>query len=169
MMDCYWHEVDSPVGRLFLTGDGQALTRLHFQSPGRPMRPERGWRRAEAPFTAVCRQLTEYFAGTRREFSVTLALAGTDFQLTVWRALQAIPYGETVSYGELAKRIGQPTAPRAVGLANGSNPIPIIVPCHRVIGADGSLTGFGGGIPTKRKLLVLEGAPCVADLFEPLR
>jgi methylated-DNA-[protein]-cysteine S-methyltransferase len=116
-------------------------------------------------FADVCVQLAEYFRGERREFSVPLDLQGTEFQRLVWRELLAIPYGTTTSYGALAKRIGQPTASRAVGLANGSNPIPIIVPCHRVIGADGSLTGFGGGLANKRRLLELEGAPCVADLF----
>ena len=165
----YWHEVDSPVGPLLLTSDGAALTRVHFQSPGRPLRPERTWQHDKSPFKTACAQLKEYFAGRRRDFSVRLSLAGTDFQRMVWQALQAIPYGETITYGELARRIGQPTAARAVGLANGSNPVPIIVPCHRVIGADGSLTGFGGGLRTKRHLLELEGASCVADLFAPLR
>ena len=104
----------------------------------------------------VIRQLEEYFDGKRKEFDLPLILEGTEFQLLVWRNLQKIPYGETVSYGQLARRIGSPEAARAVGLANGSNPIPIIIPCHRVIGSNGDLTGFGGGLPVKKKLLALE-------------
>ena len=107
-------------------------------------------------FEAAIAELREYFAGERRTFTVPLAPAGTPFQLRVWRALLEIPYGETTSYGELAQRLGQPTASRAVGLANGSNPIPVIIPCHRVIGANGSLTGYGGGLPIKQRLLALE-------------
>jgi methylated-DNA-[protein]-cysteine S-methyltransferase len=110
-------------------------------------------------------QLAEYFAGKRRVFSLPLAPRGTPFQRSVWQALRQIPYGETVSYGELARRLGSTSGARAVGLANGANPLPIIVPCHRVIGADGSLTGFGGGLTIKRALLALEGAACVRDLF----
>ena len=114
------------------------------------------WERSEAPFAAVAAQLEEYFAGSRDTFEVPLELHGTPFELRVWNALQEIPYGETMGYGELASRIGQPTAARAVGLANGRNPIGVIVPCHRVIGANGSLTGYGGGIERKRILLELE-------------
>ena len=165
MTTSYWHEVESPVGRLLLAGDGAALTRIHFQLGRSRVRPDRMWRRDATAFAAVCAQLDEYFRGERHEFSVPLELEGTEFQRTVWRELQAIPYGTTTSYGALARRIGQPSASRAIGLANGSNPIPIIVPCHRVIGADGSLTGFGGGLANKRWLLELEGAACVADLF----
>ena len=98
-----------------------------------------------------------YFGGALQDFNLPLSLEGTEFQLRVWRCLRNIPYGETISYGQLAQRIGKPKALRAVGLANGSNPIPIIIPCHRVIGSDGSLTGFGGGLPIKKKLLALEG------------
>ncbi len=105
----------------------------------------------------IVRQLDEYFAGRRRGFDLELAPRGTDFQLRVWRALAEIPYGETVSYADIAERLGRPGAARAVGRANGTNPIPIVVPCHRVIGADGSLTGYGGGLPIKRALLELEG------------
>ena len=152
----YWHELDSPVGRLLLAGDGERLIHVHFQSGPRPLRPAGGWIAKPAPFRAAIAQLREYFAGERRRFELSLAPRGTEFQRRVWRALLEIPYGETISYGELARRIGQPTAARAVGLANGANPLPIIVPCHRVIGADGTLTGFGGGLPIKRKLLALE-------------
>ncbi len=154
----YWHEFDSPVGRLLLAGDGDSLIQVCFQSGPHPRQPADDWIAAAAPFRLAIRQLGEYFAGERRRFELPLAPQGTEFQRRVWRALTEIPYGKTVSYGELARRIGKPSAPRAVGLANGANPLPIIVPCHRVIGADGSLTGFGGGLPIKRKLLALEGA-----------
>jgi methylated-DNA-[protein]-cysteine S-methyltransferase len=112
----------------------------------------------------AARQLKEYFAGTRRKFDLRLRMQGTDFQQRVWRTLTEIPYGETWSYGQLAKHIGSPNASRAVGLANGRNPIAVIVPCHRVIGADGSLTGFGGGLPRKRWLLTHEGLPVTGQL-----
>lgn len=161
-----WHETDSPVGRLLLAGDAAGLRRVHFQAGPHPLRPPPEWRCEAAPFAPALTQLAEYFAGARRTFRLRLAPVGTAFQLTVWRALQSIPYGETVSYGELARQLGLAgRAARAVGLANGANPLPIIVPCHRVIGADGSLTGFGGGLGLKRALLSLEGAACVADLF----
>jgi methylated-DNA-[protein]-cysteine S-methyltransferase len=161
----FWCEVDSPIGALLLAGDRSALRLIHFQAGPRPLHPPRDWRADAAPFREAVRQLAEYFAGTRRAFSVPLAPAGTAFQLSVWQALQAIPYGETVAYGELAQRLGRAGAARAVGVANGSNPLPVIIPCHRVIGADGTLTGFGGGLPIKRALLRLEGADCVSDLF----
>jgi methylated-DNA-[protein]-cysteine S-methyltransferase len=154
----YWHEIDSPLGRLLLAGDGASLIQVGFQSGPRPLRPQDDWIADGAPFRLVIGQLGEYFAGERRRFDLPLAPQGTEFQRRVWRALTEIPYGKTVSYGELARHIGKPGAPRAVGLANGANPLPIIVPCHRVIGADGSLTGFGGGLPIKRKLLALEAA-----------
>ncbi len=136
---------------------------MHFQAGPQPLTPPREWRREAVRFSGVTRELAEYFAGERRAFSVPLTPAGSEFQRSVWRALVAIPYGETISYGELARRVG--SVARAVGTANGSNPLPIIVPCHRVIGADGSLTGFGGGLAIKRALLELEGAACVSDLF----
>jgi methylated-DNA-[protein]-cysteine S-methyltransferase len=163
----FWQEIDSPVGCLLLAGTADALTRLQFQAGPHPVRPPVEWQRESAPFTRVITQLQEYFAGTRRHFDVPLAPRGTSFQLTVWRALSGIPYGQTVSYGELARSIGSGGGARAVGLANGANPLPIIVPCHRVIGADGSLTGFGGGLAVKHALLSLEGAARVADLFAP--
>jgi methylated-DNA-[protein]-cysteine S-methyltransferase len=154
----YWHELDSPVGRLLLAGNGDGLIQVHFQSGPRPLRPPERWICDPAPLIDAIAQLGEYFAGERRRFELSLAPRGTEFQRRVWRALREIPYGKTVAYGELARRIGNPGASRAVGLANGANPLPIIVPCHRVIGADGTLTGFGGGLPIKRKLLALEGA-----------
>jgi methylated-DNA-[protein]-cysteine S-methyltransferase len=161
----YWHEMDSPIGPLLLAGTAEALTRVHFQAGPHPLRPAREWRRDPGPFAHALAQLQEYFAGARRGFDLTFAPRGTRFQLAVWQALVAIPYGQTLSYGELARRIEPGSGARAVGLANGANPLPIIVPCHRVIGADGSLTGFGGGLAIKRALLSLEGAACVADLF----
>jgi methylated-DNA-[protein]-cysteine S-methyltransferase len=146
----------SPIGPLLLAGDQGGLRMIHFASGRRPKSPPRDPVEDRAPFKEVIRQLQAYFEGKLKEFDVPLVLEGTEFQLLVWRNLQKIPYGETVSYGQLARRIGSPDAARAVGLANGSNPIPIIIPCHRVIGSDGGLTGFGGGLPIKKKLLALE-------------
>ncbi len=149
---------ESPIGRLLLTSDGTALTGLYME-PSRKAQCTDGWIEdvSVAPLSATVRQLTEYFEGTRREFDLPLRLQGTAFQQRVWRELTEIPYGQTWSYGQLAHRIDKPRASRAVGLANGRNPISILVPCHRVIGADGSLTGYGGGIERKRWLLVHEG------------
>ena len=161
----HWCEFDAPIGPLLLAGSCGALTLVHFQSGPRPWRPPGEWLQQEQPFRPAITQLREYFAGTRRHFELALAPRGTPFQLAVWQLLRAIPYGQTMSYGEIARGLGRPEAARAVGLANGANPLPIIVPCHRVIGADGSLTGFGGGLPIKRALLQLEGAACVSDLF----
>jgi methylated-DNA-[protein]-cysteine S-methyltransferase len=147
---------ESPVGPLLLAGDADALRLVSFESSKHAAPSQADWKQDKAPFAEVIRQLQAYFRGELREFDVPLALQGTKFQRRVWNALREIPYGETISYLQLAERIGNPRAVRAVGLANGSNPIPIIVPCHRVIGSDGSLTGFGGGISTKKKLLELE-------------
>ncbi len=151
--------IDSPIGRLLLCSDGDALTGLDMDVPGRARRDMRDWAEDASlgPLRAAARQLNEYFAGTRREFDLPLRLQGTKFQQRVWQALTEIPYGVTVSYGEQAKRIGNSNASRAVGLANGRNPISIVVPCHRVIGANGSLTGYGGGLERKRWLLAHEG------------
>ena len=144
----------TPIGELVLTADPDgALTRLYL--PNR-LPDTSGWERDDALLEPVRRQLAEYFAGQRSEFDVLLRPTGVPFQLKVWDALLKIPYGETASYGEIAREIGHPTAFRAVGAANGQNPIAIIVPCHRVIGSNGSLTGYGGGLPTKRALLDLE-------------
>jgi methylated-DNA-[protein]-cysteine S-methyltransferase len=148
--------LDSPIGELLLAGDGRALRYLHMLGGRKRMRVAPDWERRDETFTEVRRQLAEYFSGTRTEFELQLEPSGTPFQLRVWNALREIPYGTTISYGELAARIGQPGMARAVGAANGSNPIAVIVPCHRVIGADGSLTGYGGGLPRKRLLLDLE-------------
>lgn len=156
MAQVYCTTFESPVGPLLLVGDAKALRRVSFESSKRSATPQPDWKQNRAAFAEVIRQLQAYFRGELKEFSLPLAMEGTDFQLRVWNELRAIPYGETISYAQLAGRIGNPKAVRAVGLANGSNPIPIIVPCHRVIGSDGSLTGFGGGLSTKKKLLELE-------------
>jgi methylated-DNA-[protein]-cysteine S-methyltransferase len=148
--------MQSPIGPLMLAGDKDGLHLVHFATGRRPRSPQADWIEDKSPFKEVIRQLEAYFEGKLQDFDLPLVLDGTEFQLLVWRNLQKIPYGETVSYGQLAKRIGSPDAARAVGLANGSNPIPIIVPCHRVIGSNGDLTGFGGGLPLKKKLLALE-------------
>jgi methylated-DNA-[protein]-cysteine S-methyltransferase len=149
----FYSVMPSPIGGLLLTSDGRCLTGLYMEPhEGRyAIRPE--WQRDDDALRRVCEQLQAYFAGELRDFNLPLAGAGTAFQQRVWRALREIPYGETISYGELARRIGQPTASRAVGLANGQNPISIVVPCHRVIGANGKLTGYGGGLPRKQWLL----------------
>jgi|HubBroStandDraft_5_1064220.scaffolds.fasta_scaffold268992_1 methylated-DNA-[protein]-cysteine S-methyltransferase len=151
---CY---LDSPIGKLLIAGDSDAIHQINFAKNGKPSRPEAEWQESSrGPLAQAARQLTEYFAGKRTDFDLPLAPEGTEFQRSVWRRLQEIPYGETISYGELARRVGNPKASRAVGAANGQNPIPIVIPCHRVIGANGKLTGFGGGLPTKEALLALE-------------
>jgi methylated-DNA-[protein]-cysteine S-methyltransferase len=144
----------TPIGELVITADPDgAITSLHL--PNHP--PDTtGWERDDALLAEPRRQLTEYFAGERTTFDLPLRPTGAPFQLRVWDALQRIPYGETTSYGEIAGEIGHPGSARAVGAANGRNPIAIVVPCHRVIGADGSLTGYGGGLECKRALLDLE-------------
>jgi methylated-DNA-[protein]-cysteine S-methyltransferase len=165
----YTH-VASPIGELLLLGDGRALHGLFMQAGRRPTAIAPGWEQDAAAFDGVRRQLSEYFAGERTRFDLELVLHGTPFQRRVWRALQQIAYGETISYGEVARRLGPRTSPRAVGTANGRNPIAVIVPCHRVIGADGSLTGYGGGLERKRLLLDLETvtiAPPLAGLGRP--
>ena len=151
---CY---LESPVGTLLIAGDDDAIRRIEFPSNGRPGRPSPEWKESSRGAVGeAARQLREYFAGRRVEFDLPLAPEGTEFQRDVWRRLREIPYGETISYGELARRVGNPKASREVGAANGSNPIPIVIPCHRVIGSNGKLTGFGGGLPTKQRLLALE-------------
>jgi methylated-DNA-[protein]-cysteine S-methyltransferase len=148
--------VTSPIGELLLAADGKGVTGIYMQNQKHAAGRTRDWKRDDAALAEPCKQLQAYFAGALRDFDLPLAAQGTPFQQGVWRALCAIPYGETISYGELARRIGQPTAVRAVGLANGRNPIAIVVPCHRVIGANGSLTGYGGGLARKRWLLAHE-------------
>jgi methylated-DNA-[protein]-cysteine S-methyltransferase len=156
--------LDSPIGELLALGDGRSLCGLYMQEGRKPVRIANGWEPAADAFEDVSRQLAEYFSGERRSFDVRLRMEGTPFQRQVWRALQGIGYGETISYGELAGRIGTPAAARAVGMANGRNPISVIVPCHRVIGANGTLTGYGGGIERKRLLLGLEAGASPAFL-----
>lgn len=148
--------IGSPVGRLLLVGNSNGLRFVHFADSKRAGRLSLDWTEDQTTFKEAIRQLRSYFAGELKGFDLPLVMEGTQFQTSVWRALQEIPYGETTSYGNLAAKLGNPKAMRAVGLANGSNPIPIIVPCHRVIGSNGSLTGFGGGLENKQKLLALE-------------
>ncbi len=153
MYYCYF---DTPIGELLLAGDADALSMIGFPKGAMRRDPESDWIYNEEPFASARTQLAEYFSGDRKDFDLPLKLAGTEFQVSVLEALQKIPYGETTSYGAIAKQIGRPKAVRAVGAANGWNPIPIIVPCHRVIGSGGDLTGFGGGLDTKAELLRLE-------------
>ncbi len=148
----YGH-ADTPLGAVRLSRDDVGLTGLAFTDRSRGGRPGPTWRRDEASLEPVRRQLREYFEGERTQFELELHLLGSPFQVAVWSALRAIPFGESTSYGMIATRIGRPTAVRAVGAANGRNPVAIVVPCHRVIGADGTLTGYGGGLDRKAWLL----------------
>jgi methylated-DNA-[protein]-cysteine S-methyltransferase len=159
-----FRSMDSPVGQLTLAGmDGRLM---HLRMVDQTYEPSHdGWEPDDDAFPEAVEQLEAYFAGDRTDFDLELDLVGTQFQRRVWAALQAIPYGETRSYGEIARQIGSPRAFRAVGLANGHNPIGIIVPCHRVIGSNGSLTGYGGGLDRKRALLELEKSRAAPALF----
>jgi methylated-DNA-[protein]-cysteine S-methyltransferase len=148
--------IASPIGDLLLTSNGEALTGMHMETHMEDLLPYTDRRKDDAILALARSQLREYFDGERTEFELPLYAEGTEFQERVWAELRRIPYGTTISYGELARRINLPAAVRAVGRANGQNPIAVIVPCHRVIGADGSLTGFGGGLERKRALLDLE-------------
>jgi len=148
---------DSPIGRLLLAGDAAGLRRLHMDE-ARPWTIPNDWNERPTEFDKLRQQLDAYFAGSLQHFNITLAARGTAFQLAVWEALLAIPYGQTRSYAWVATQIGRPKAVRAVGAANGANPIAIVIPCHRVIGANGALTGYGGGLERKELLLRLEGA-----------
>jgi methylated-DNA-[protein]-cysteine S-methyltransferase len=156
-----WSEIGTVFGPALVAVDGAGrLTRLHFLHEGERAKSDdqEGFGRDDAAVAHVARELAEYGAGTRRDFTLALAPPGTPFQQLVWKALCEIPYGETESYGHLAERIGHPGKARAVGAANGANPIALIIPCHRVIGADGSLTGYGGGLPLKKRMLEFERA-----------
>ena len=155
MVMCYCY-MESPIGRLLVAGDKEGLRHAGFPSGKSPLQPSSTWKEDRNVLGEATRQLHAYFEGELKTFSLTLAPRGTPFQLSVLRALQEILYGQTVSYGELARRIGRPKASRAVGAANARNPLPIVIPCHRVIGSDGSLTGFGGGLDVKKALLALE-------------
>jgi len=154
--DTLYATTASPVGELLLVGREGALTGLYMLEGPRPRRVPADWRRADGPFASAIEQLGQYFAGERTEFDLALEMRGTAYQRQVWQALCGIPHGRTESYGALAARLGPAVSPRAVGTANGQNPISIVVPCHRVIGADGSLVGYGGGLERKRVLLELE-------------
>lgn len=148
--------IPSPLGFILLTADDQGLTGISFQDARGSKQPPRGSVESDAPFKEAKRQIGAYFSGELREFDLPLSFKGTAFQRNVWNALCAIPYGETISYRELASRVGRPTAWRAVGAANGRNPLPIVIPCHRVIGSNGQLTGYYGGTHLKEYLLRLE-------------
>jgi methylated-DNA-[protein]-cysteine S-methyltransferase len=149
-------EVSTPIGKLTVAGDEEGLRGISFPRSAYSIPRLSDWRHNPEPFREAIRQLEAYFAGELSRFDLRLAPAGTPFQREVWAVLQKIPYGETTSYGEIARMLGNANAFRAVGAANGRNPIPIVIPCHRVIGSDGSLTGFGGGLSTKSQLLALE-------------
>jgi methylated-DNA-[protein]-cysteine S-methyltransferase len=152
----YYCYLETPIGDLLLAGDHDGLALIGFPEGAMRREPEADWIFNEKPFAEARAQLSDYFAGKRKTFDLDLKPSGTEFQLQVLEELQKIPYGETCSYRDIAERIGRPRAVRAVGAANGRNPIPIVIPCHRVIGASGDLTGFGGGLPTKEALLRLE-------------
>jgi len=147
---------NSPIGILTLAADEQGLRHIIFPHGSRSFSPPDNWQSSISGFEVTKLQLDEYFTGTRKSFTVKLSLQGTDFQRSVWQALLQVGYGQTTSYGEIAAVIGKPKASRAVGAANGANPIPIVIPCHRIIGSAGKLTGFGGGLPTKQWLLAHE-------------
>lgn len=166
---CYTY-MDTPVGKLMLAGcSDHGLRYIAFQCGKGAMAPKPDWKPSAAPFRAVERQLREYFQGKRTDFDLQLHPKGTPFQKDVWNALTKIPYGQTRSYGDIAKAVGRPTAVRAVGLANGRNPLPIVVPCHRVIGADGRLVGYGGGLHVKQALLDREREVSEARRTRPAR
>lgn len=151
--DVVYTYMKSPAGSILLSRTGAGLTHINFQKGKHLLEPAPHWRREDAPLLEAIEQLDAYFSGERFRFDLPLAASGTPFQEQVWEALRKIPCGETISYGELARRIGRPSASRAVGAANGQNPLPIVVPCHRVIGANGKLTGYAGGIKIKKYLL----------------
>lgn len=166
----YYTYVDTPVGTLMLAGcRDHGLRYIAFQCGKGAMGPKPGWKQAAEPFRAVERQLREYFDGKRTAFDLALHPKGTPFQKAVWKALLTIPYGETRSYGDIARAVGRPAAVRAVGMANGRNPLPIVVPCHRVIGAGGTLVGYGGGLPVKQALLDHERGVSAARRARPAR
>ena len=156
-MQIYYNEVVSPIGRLLLVGHSKVLKRIEFEAGKHVEGPQPGWRKSKRELAEAEVQLSEYFAGERQRFTLNLDPEGTEFQRQTWDLLRRIPYGKTVSYSDIARLMGRPKAVRAVGAANGRNPIPIVVPCHRVIGRDGSLTGFAAGTDVKKKLLELEG------------
>ena len=149
-------EIDSPIGKLLIYGTTRGLSGIMMTRQRHFDGKQKDWERNDAHWSAVAKQLREYFDGKRRDFEIPLDVEGTEFQTKVWAALRKIPFGRTASYADIARKIGKPKAMRAVGMANGRNPVSIVVPCHRVIGADGSLTGYGGGLDRKKILLDLE-------------
>ena len=153
----FYTMIDSPIGAILLAGSDAGLSKIHFIAPDEHRPVYSAWRHDPAALAPAAEQLNAYFAGELREFDLALAPSGTSFQREVWDALCTIPYGATASYGDIARSIGKPDAVRAVGTANGRNPLPIVVPCHRVIGSDGSLVGYSGGMHIKIALLTLEG------------
>lgn len=161
--------MDSPLGAILLAGGTDGLQLINFQAGSSPVTISLDWHKNAGMFSEAVAQLGAYFEGALTEFYLTLSPEGTPFYREVWRELERIPYGRTISYGELARRLGKPGAARAVGTANGRNPLPIVIPCHRVIGRDGSLTGYGGGLHIKRALLELERKHSPAGLGEQLR
>jgi len=168
MSGLFYTYIDSLVGALLVAGDGNRLHFISFPTGHKAFGPRPDWQRYDAPFAEARRQLDAYFAGELKQFDLAYHLSGSGFQNRVWEYLATIPYGETTTYGAIARTLGDVNASRAVGTANGNNPLPILLPCHRVIGANGALTGFGGGLPTKKYLLKLENAweePPQADLF----
>ena len=152
----YYSIVSSPVGKLLIAGEQSGLKLINFQDGRHPQDPEPDWKNGRRFLGDAIQQIEDYFAGRLTKFSLKLALDGTEFQRCVWRALKSIPYGRTVSYGDIARKIGKTKAPRAVGAANGQNPLSIVVPCHRVIGHSGALVGYGGGLEIKETLLAIE-------------
>lgn len=163
----YYTQYDSPIGQLLLVGDGENIHKILFPKDRRPTEPDEAWNQNDSAFTPLIEQLNAYFEGTLKQFSVSLAPNGTEFQRKVWDALLNIDYGATCSYKDIAGIIGKPGASRAVGAANGANPIPIVIPCHRIIGTNGTLTGFAGGLLTKSWLLSHEaGEPSLFPFDE---
>ncbi len=160
---------DSPLGPILLAGTSQGLQHITFDSEKHPKHAEANWQQSAKPFGKACKQLDEYFAGSRKIFNLRLALVGTEFQQKVWQQLLEIPFGDTCSYGDIATRLNNPKACRAVGAANGANPLPIVVPCHRVIGANGKLTGFSGGLAIKDWLLAHERGEQTLFSFDELQ
>jgi methylated-DNA-[protein]-cysteine S-methyltransferase len=153
--------MDSPLGTILLARNSRGLRYIDFQEGDNCLIPEAGWQLEQGGFDETRAQLQAYFNGELRHFTLPLAPEGTPFQLQVWETLQTVPYGETISYADLANKVGRPRAARAVGAANGKNPLPIVIPCHRVIGSNGQLTGYAGGIHLKEALLSLEQPGCV--------
>lgn len=158
-METYFTTMKSPAGDILIAGTDNGLTHIKFMEGKKSSQIDRAWTRDDDRFHEAAQQLNEYFDGTRKVFDLPLAPAGTSFQLSVWNELQRIPWGQTTTYGALAAKLDMPTAARAVGAANGQNPLAIVVPCHRVIGSDGALTGYAAGLPIKRQLLELENVP----------